>query len=174
MPRQARTTSAIINQQSIKGRRDRNIETLNNQQSIISHQSSSNICYGSGVPVPLTPFEDLKNVFSKEKRLALSHYKIKKLLKEKGISFCKTPQRVIFTVDECQRIIEDWNESKGKDFAQKIVSKYNYDFESIDEGTGTIKGIKNHRDNRYYGQSCLMHILSLIKNRKPLLYRIAI
>ena len=70
-------------------------------------------------------------------------------------------------MDECQRIIEDWNESKGKDFAQKIVSKYNYDFESIDEGTGTIKGTKNHRDNRYYGQSCLMHILSLIKNPNP-------
>ena len=109
-------------------------------------------------------FEDLKNVFSKEKKLALSHSKIKKLLKEKGISFYKTPQRVIFTENECQRIIEDWNESKGKDFAQKIVSKYNYDFESIDEGTGKIQGIKNYRDNRCYGQSCLMHILSLIKN----------
>ena len=112
-------------------------------------------------------FEDLKNVFAREKKLALSHSKLKKQLKDKGISFCKTPQRVTVSEEECQKIIKEWNDSKGKDFAQKIVSKYNYNFESVDEGTGKIQGIKNQKDNRNYGQLCLMHILSMIKNPDP-------
>lgn len=76
-------------------------------------------------------------------------------LRGKGIFFGRRIKSVIFSDEERNEIIEEWNNGEGKKFADSIIRRSSFDYEGEDKD-GRMIGIKNKKEFRN------LHMLTLI------------
>ena len=91
-----------------------------------------------------------KEAFEKYKPKGYSKTKMKEALANEQIELVKKKDDLVFDEKERQEIIDEWNTTLCKEAAEKIVRKYWYEHEGIEEPKdgkwGRIKGMKNHQE----------------------------
>lgn len=97
-----------------------------------------------------------------------SKKQLMKQLKKDRVTFGADVPHVVFTREECEKIIERWNKGEGKSFASNIVRRPSFDHDGIDKD-GTIKGINNKKGYRNLHMISLGYHITLIANpNKPI------
>lgn len=88
--------------------------------------------------------------YEKYRPKGCSKTQMKVALADEKIILVKKHEDVVFDKKEQQEIIDDWNTTLGKEVAEKIVRKYWFVHEGIDEPKdgkwGQIKGMKNRQE----------------------------
>ena len=91
-----------------------------------------------------------KEAYEKYRPKGCSKTQMKVALADEKIILVKKHEDVVFDKKEQQEIIDDWNTTLGKEVAEKIVRKYWFVHEGIDEPKdgkwGQIKGMKNRQE----------------------------
>lgn len=91
-----------------------------------------------------------KEAFEKYRPKGYSKTKMKAALVNEKIVLLNKLDDIVFDEKERQEIIDDWNTSLGKEVAEKIVRKYWFEHEGMEEPKdgkwGQIKGMKNRQD----------------------------
>lgn len=91
-----------------------------------------------------------KEAFEKYRPKGYSKTKMKAALANEKIILVKKQDDCVFDKKEQQEIIDDWNTNLGKEVAKKIVRKFWYEHEGIEEPKdgkwGQIKGMKNRQE----------------------------
>lgn len=91
-----------------------------------------------------------KEAFEKYRPKGYSKTKMKAALANEKIILVKKQDDCVFDNKEQQEIIDDWNINLGKEVAKRIVRKFWYEHEGIEEPKdgkwGQIKGMKNRQE----------------------------
>lgn len=91
-----------------------------------------------------------KEAFEKYRPKGYSKTKMKVALANEKIALVKKLDDIVFDEKERQEIIDDWNTTLGKEVAEKIVRKYWFEHEGMEEPKdgkwGQIKGMKNRQE----------------------------
>lgn len=91
-----------------------------------------------------------KEAFEKYRPKGYSKTKMKAALVNENIVLLNKLDDIVFDKKERQEILDDWNTALGKEVAEKIVRKYWFEHEGMEEPKdgkwGQIKGMKNRQE----------------------------
>ena len=95
-------------------------------------------------------YDVFKEAFEKYKPKGHSKTTMKTALANEHISLVKKQPDIVFNEEEQREIVDEWNTTLGKEMAEKIVRKYWFEHEGIEEPKdgkwGQIKGMKNRKE----------------------------
>ena len=95
-------------------------------------------------------YDVFKEAFDKYRPKGYSKTKMKAALAKEHVELVKKQDDVVFDKQEQQEIIDEWNSTLGKEVCEKIVRKYWFEHDDIEEPKdgkwGQVKGMKNRQE----------------------------